>query len=87
MNGHIDRDGINAIDYRVLWTSVSELDPAPILPLIDRLRDRQQALVARDAVSGWLEDETWGALIWNPPGAAPVVVVRDLGSDPLEAKI
>ena len=53
MNGRIDRDAINTIDYRVLWTAVSELDPAPILPLIDRLGDRQQALVARDAVSGW----------------------------------
>jgi Virulence-associated protein E len=74
VNGRIDRDAINAIDYRVLWTAVSELDPAPILPLIERLRDRQQALVARDAVSGWLEDETWGAVVWNPPGAAPVVV-------------
>ncbi len=74
VNGRIDRAAINAIDYRALWTAVSETDPAPILPLLERLRERQQTLVARDAVSGWLDDETWGALSWNPPGAAPVVV-------------
>jgi Virulence-associated protein E len=74
INGYIDRDAINALDYRLLWTAVSEADPAPILPFIEQLRQRQQALVARDAVTGWLEDETWGKLLWNPPGAAAVVV-------------
>jgi Virulence-associated protein E len=72
--GRIDHATINAIDYHALWSAVSELDPAPILPVVDLLRSRQQALVARDAVSGWLEDETWSALIWDPPGAAAVVV-------------
>lgn len=73
-DGRIDHATINAINYGDLWSAVCELDPAPILPVVDQLRRRQQALVARDAVAGWLEDETWGALVWEPPSAAPVVV-------------
>jgi hypothetical protein len=74
LNGTIDRAAINAIDYRVLWTAVSEADPAPILPFLEQLRERQQSLVARDAVTGWLDDEMWGPLTWDPPGAEAVVV-------------
>ncbi len=50
---------MDRIDYDQVWQAVSEADRAPILDVIDVVREAQAGLVHRDAVSMWLEAETW----------------------------
>lgn len=58
----VDRERINRLDPKLIWQAVSEHDPAPILPVIHLVRESQVELVQKDAVSLWLENETWGQL-------------------------
>jgi hypothetical protein len=62
----LDRTAINRIDYQLLWTCVSENDPAPIIPYLSQLRAHQVALKHGDSVSAWLEEEDWTHFIWKP---------------------
>jgi hypothetical protein len=55
-----DHEAINAIDPLLVWQAVSEDQPAPIIEVLDAVRVAQADLVHRDAVSMWLEAESWG---------------------------
>jgi hypothetical protein len=50
---------MDRIDYRQVWDAVGEDERAPVLDVIEVVRDAQATLVHRDAVSMWLEAETW----------------------------
>lgn len=50
---------MDKIDCRLVWDAVSEDERAPIHDVIEVVREAQAALVHRDAVSMWLEAETW----------------------------
>jgi hypothetical protein len=50
-------DALNQIDHALVWESVSEHDPAPILDHLVALRQHQRSLVAGDLVSAWMEHE------------------------------
>jgi hypothetical protein len=69
--GAVDWSAINAINLDLLWRAVNEHDAPPIHAVLPELRQRQLALVARDAVTAWLEDERWQRLCWSPPGTDP----------------
>jgi hypothetical protein len=69
--GAVDWSAINAINVDLLWRAVNEHDAPQIHAVLPQLRQRQLALVARDAVTGWLEDERWQRLCWSPPGTDP----------------
>lgn len=53
---------MDRIDCRQVWQAVSEDEPAPILDVIEVVREAQATLVHRDAVSMWLEAEEWDRL-------------------------
>jgi hypothetical protein len=53
---------MDRIDYEQVWQAVSETERAPILDVIEVVREAQATLVHRDAVSMWLEAETWDRL-------------------------
>ncbi len=53
---------MDRIDCSHVWQAVSETERAPILDVIEVVREAQSELVHRDAVSMWLEDETWDRL-------------------------
>ncbi len=50
---------MDRIDCRDVWDAVSEDERAPVLDVIEVVRAAQATLVHRDAVSMWLEAETW----------------------------
>lgn len=73
--GHrVDWDTINRLDVPLAWTAVNEHDPSPLAPFIAQLRQRQERFVARDTVTAWLDDETWKAVTWEPPGTDAIHV-------------
>lgn len=55
----IDWEALNAIPSADLWEAVSENDPAPILPHLERVRVAQEVLTHQDSVAEWLRDERW----------------------------
>lgn len=57
-----DWERLNAIDPALIWEAVSEHDPMPIGSIIHVVREAQASLVHRDAVSFWLDAETWDKL-------------------------
>jgi hypothetical protein len=69
--GAVDWSAINAINLDLLWRAVNEHDAPPIHVVLPELRQRQLTLVARDAITSWLEDERWQRLCWSPPGTDP----------------
>lgn len=69
--GVVDWSAINAINLDLLWRAVNEHDRSPIHAVLPELRKRQLTLIARDAVTGWLDDERWQALSWSPSGTLP----------------
>lgn len=70
-----DWDALNAIDPVLIWQSVSERDPAPILDHLHILRAHQADLVHRDPVSMWLDGERWGKMTWTRADAAEPYVI------------
>jgi hypothetical protein len=86
----INQAAVNAIDYDALWLAVSEADPAPILEHLVAVREKQADLVHRDAVSLWLDAETWERLETieegapfgaGPGGGAPRLIVPAYNPD------
>jgi hypothetical protein len=58
----LDWDSLNALDPLVIWSAVSEQDPAPFHQVADAIRERQVDLRHRDSVDLWLECEAFGEL-------------------------
>jgi hypothetical protein len=52
----IDWDVVNSIDYEAAWASVDHTAPAPILPVLDELKETQERLRAKDPVEEWLAE-------------------------------
>jgi hypothetical protein len=57
------------IDPLDVWACVSETEPAPASAVLSAMREQQADLVHKDAVSLWLEGESWGAMqVRDPDG-------------------
>lgn len=53
----VDFDQWNALDKRLVWEAVSEMDPAPILDHLGALREHQAKIIPADLMSLWMEYE------------------------------
>jgi hypothetical protein len=71
----LDHQVVNAVAPEMIWQAVSEHDRAPIHDVIEVVRETQVGLVGRDAVSMWLDAETWDKItIRRVDGDDPIVV-------------
>jgi hypothetical protein len=77
----VDQAAINAIDYRLLWSWVSELEPSPMTKECrERMRVKQNLDGYKDSVERWLAEEEWGdAQVLNPAMGSSTILTK---SDP-----
>jgi hypothetical protein len=57
-----DWDTLNAIDYGLLWSAISEDDDAPGITHRELLEAEQAKLVWHHPVTRWLDDEDWNQI-------------------------
>jgi hypothetical protein len=61
----LDWDSINAINYAELWRSVDHLAEAPIKPVMEQLRVRQEAIRGKDMIEEWLDERCVSGAGWT----------------------
>lgn len=61
----LDWDTINALDMKAVWGCVGANDPCPLVPVLDEVKERQEALRPKDSVEEFIVEccevggETW----------------------------
>lgn len=81
-----DQDAINRLDYQQVWQAVSESDADPLTPHLSLVQGHQATLVAKDAVSLWLESETWDSLTVRPADGFLDQAVKVPAYDPAQGE-
>ena len=61
----VDWAAVNTIDYDALWASIDENGPAPILEVLDDLRQRQEQTRVRDAAEEFLASRCTVGTTWT----------------------
>lgn len=77
--GRCDWDTLNAIDYALMWSAISEDDEAPGILHRDLLAVEQNKLTWRHPVERWLDEESWNGFT-DPTGKNHVQVVPAAGA-------
>jgi Bifunctional DNA primase/polymerase, N-terminal/Virulence-associated protein E len=77
--GRCDWETLNAIDYTLLWSAISESEEAPGILHRDLLAVEQNKLTWRHPVERWLDEESWGGFT-DPTGKAYGRIVPTVGA-------